>query len=171
MLQIANDSTTPFGVQQNALIQLKNIICKNWKYGSDAELNKSLRFEEEDKIIIINEEEKDHIRKNIFNTYTALTKKLLRKQLSECIRKISKLELSDKFAFIIDEIISSFSSGEDNKIFAGIEVFYHISRIYSFESENYKMPYLNAFNRLNDHLLNFAVGLVDMNTSSMYAIY
>ena len=173
MLQIANDSTTPFGVQQNALIQLKNIICKNWKYGSDAELNKSLRFEEEDKIIIINEEEKDHIRKNIFNTYTALTKKLLRKQLSECIRKISKLELSDKFAFIIDEIISSFSSGEDNKIFAGIEVFYHISRIYSFESENYKMPYLNAFNRLNDHLLNFAVGLIDKmdNSEACYIIY
>merc|ERR1712032_308855 len=173
MLQIANDSTTPFGVQQNALIQFKNIVCKNWKYGADENMNKSLRFGEEEKIIVINEDEKDFIRKNIFSTYTAMTKKLLRKQLSECIRKISKLELSDKFAFIIDEILASFSSGEDNKIFAGIEVFYNISRIYSFESENYKMPYLNAFNKLNDHLLNFAVGLLDKmnNSEASYIIY
>ena len=35
------------------------------------------------------------------------------------------------------------------------------------------MPYLNAFNRLNDHLLNFAVGLVDKmdNTEACYIIY
>lgn len=173
MLQIANDSTTSFGIQQNALIQLKNLICKNWKYGSDSELNKSLRFEEEEKIIVINEEERDFIRKNIFSTYTAMSNKLLRKQLSECIRKISKLELKDKFAFIIDEILASFSSGEDNKIFAGIEIFYNISKIYSFESEIYKLPYLNAFNRLNDHLLNFAVSLVDKmdNIEASYIIF
>jgi hypothetical protein len=173
MLQIANDSTTPFGVQQNALIQLKNIICKNWKYGSDSELNKSLRFEEEEKIIVINEEEKDFLRKNIFRTYTAMSNKLLRKQLSECIKKISKFELSDKFAFIIDEILASFSSGEDYKIFAGIEIFYHISKIFSFETDKYKIPYLNAFNRLNDHLLNFAISLIDKmdNKEASYIIY
>merc|ERR1712032_242579 len=173
MLQIANDSTTPFGVQQNALIQFKNIVCKNWKYGADENMNKSLRFGEEEKIIVINEEEKDFIRKNIFSTYTGMTNKLLRKQLSECIRKISKLELADKFAFIIDEILAAFASGEDNKIFAGIEIFSQISRIFCFESDTYKLPYSNAFNRLNDHLLNFSVGLIEKmdNTDACYIIY
>lgn len=161
MLQIASDQSVPFGVQQNALIQLKNLIVKNWKYGSNQEINKSLRFEEDEKIIVINDEEKDFIRKNIFTSYTNTPQKLLRKQLGECIRKICKLELGDKFSFIIDEILQSFTSGEDKKIFAGIEIFYNISRIFSFESESYKMPYLKAFNILNDHLLNFAVGLVD----------
>merc|ERR1712032_1024321 len=94
MLQISTDNTVSFGVQQNAIIQLKNVICRNWKYGSDTELNKSLRFEEEQEIIVINEEEKDFIRKNIFNSYTLMTNKLLRKQLGECIKKISKLDLS-----------------------------------------------------------------------------
>merc|ERR1712151_82847 len=76
-------------------------------------------------------------------------------------RKISKLELADKFQFIIDEIL------------AGIEIFYNISRVFSFESDEYKKPYLDAFNKVNDHLLNFSVGLVDKmdNSEACYIIY
>merc|ERR1712151_1282622 len=75
MLQISTDNSVSFGVQQNAVIQLKNVITRNWEYGSNSELNKSLRFEEDQEIIIINDEEKDFIRKNIFNSYSLITNK------------------------------------------------------------------------------------------------
>ena len=60
-----------------------------------------MRFEEEEKIIIISEEDKHQIRFNIFDAFLSNKNKLIRKQFSECIKKISKFELGNKFSFVI----------------------------------------------------------------------
>lgn len=174
MLQIAiGGANIPFPIQQNAAIQLKNLVCKNWKYGSNHEVNLSMRFEEDEKIIVISEQDKTHIRNNIFEAFLQINNKLIRKQICECIKKIAKFELSNKFSFVIDNIIKSFASGEDNKIFAGIIIFYNIAKLYSFETGDYKIPYTDAFNKMHDYLMNFIVHLIDNfdNPEACYIIY
>lgn len=173
MLQIAIDSNIPFAVQQNAAIQLKNLVCKNWKFGNDMELNKAMRFEDDEKIIVINELDKDSIRNNIFNAFLLNTNKLIRKQFCECLKKICKFELSNKFSFVIDNIIACFTSGEDAKIFAGVIIFYNISKLFSVESGEYKLPYTNAFLKLHDFLMNFILTLLDKyeNPEACFIIY
>ncbi len=173
MLEIAIDSSVPFAIQQNAAIQLKNLVCKNWKFGNDMELNLAMRFEDDEKIIVISETDKESIRNNIFNACLLNFNKLIRKQLCECIKKISKFELGNKFAFVIDNIISCFTSGEDSKIFTGVIIFYNISKLYSSESGEYKLPYTNAFLKLHDFLMNFILTLLDKfeKPEACYIIY
>ena len=173
MLQIAIDSSAPFAIQQNAAIQLKNLVCKNWKFGNHVELNLAMRFEDDEKIIIISEADKETIRNNIVNAFLLNSNKLIRKQFCECIKKICKFELGDKFAFVIDNIISCFTSGEDSKIFAGVIIFYNISKLYSVESGDYKLPYTKAFLKLHDFLMNFILTLLDKfeNLEACYIIY
>lgn len=173
MLQIAIDSSAPFAIQQNAAIQLKNLVCKNWKFGSNIELNLAMRFEDDEKIIVISDADKESIRNNIFNAFLLNSNKLIRKQLCECIKKICKFELGNKFAFVIDNIVSCFTSGEDSKIFAGVVIFYNISKLYSVESGEYKIPYTNAFLKLHDFLMNFILTLLDKfeNPEACFIIY
>jgi len=173
MLQISIDTNVPFAIQQNAAIQLKNLVCKNWKYGNNIELNMAMRFEEDEKIIIISDSDKESIRNNIFNSFLLQNNKLIRKQFCECIKKICKFELKDKFAFVIDNIISCFLSGEDDKIFAGVMIFYNISKLFSIESGEYKIPYTQAFLRLHDFLMNFILTLLEKldNPEACFIIY
>lgn len=132
-----------------------------------------MRFEEEEKIIIISEEDKQQIRFNIFEAFLSNKNKLIRKQFSECIKKISKFELGNKFSFVIDNIIHCFQSQEDNKIFAGIIIFYNISKLYAYETGEYKQPYVDAFAKLHDYLMNFILGLIDKfeNSEACFIIY
>lgn len=173
MLQIAIDSSAPFAIQQNAAIQLKNLVCKNWKFGNDMELNLAMRFEDDEKIIVISDADKESIRNNIFNAFLLNSNKLIRKQFCECIKKICKFELGNKFSFVIDNIISCFTSGDDSKIFAGVIIFYNISKLYSVESGDYKLPYTSAFLKLHDFLMNFILTLLDKfeNPEACYIIY
>jgi len=173
MLQIAIDYNFPFAVQQNAAIQLKNLVCKNWKFGNDIDLNTAMRFEEDEKIIVISEADKEAIRLNIFNAFLLNSNKLIRKQFCECIKKICKFELGNKFSFVIDNIIDCFTSGEDSKIFAGVIIFYNISKLYSVESGEYKLPYSKAFIKLHDFLMNFILTLLDKfeNPEACFIIY
>ncbi len=173
MLQIATDANIPFVIQQNASIQLKNFVCRNWKYGENTELNLAMRFEDDEKIIVITDSDKQNIRNNIFNGFLVNNNKLIRKQFCECIKKICKFELKDKFSFVIDNIVSCFTSNDDSKIFAGVIIFYNISKLFSVESGEYKIPYTNAFLRLHDYLMNFIITLLDKfdNPEACYIIY
>ncbi len=99
--------------------------------------------------------------------------KQIRKQFCKCIKKICKLKLKDKFSFVIDNIVKCFTSKDDSKIFDGVIIFYNISKLFSFELGEYKIPYTNAFLRLHDYLMNFIVTLLDKfdNLEACYIIY
>lgn len=161
LLQISADTKNSFEIQQNASIQLKNFVKHFWKFSEDTNVNLSLKYEEDEKIIVIPEQDKAFIRNNIFEAFLANENKLIRKQYSECIKKIAKYELKNKFNFIIDKIIECFESGIDNKIFAGIIIFYNIAKIFSFETGDLKEPYTQALYRTHDYLVNFVPGLLE----------
>lgn len=155
------DLKNSFEIQQNAAIQLKNFVNKFWKYTEDTNINITIKYEDDEKIIIIPEQDKAFIRNNIFEAFLSNENKLIRKQYSECIKKIAKYELKDKFEFIIDKIIECFISGIDNKIFTGIIIFYNIAKVYSFESGDLKKPYIHALYKTHDYLINFIPGLLE----------
>jgi len=160
LLQISADPKNAFEIQQNAAIQLKNFV-KLWKFTEDTNINLTLKYEEDEKIIIIPEQDKAFLRNNIFEAFLTNENKLIRKQYSECIKKIAKYEMKNKFKFIIDKIIGCFESGIDDKIFAGIIIFYNIAKVFSFESGDLKDPYMQAFYKTHDYLINFIPGLLE----------
>lgn len=161
MLRISADTNNPFEIQQNASIQLKNFVKSYWKFGENSQINMSLLYEEDEKIIVISENDKAFMRDNIFEAFLSNQSKLIRKQYCECIKKIAKFELSNKFSFIIDKIIECFNSNEDEKIFAGIIIFYTIAKTFSLDSGDLKTPYVAAFQKVHDYLLNFIPNLLE----------
>jgi len=101
------------------------------------------------------------LRNNIFEAFLTNENKLIRKQYSECIKKIANYELGNKFFFIIDKIIECFNSGLDNKIFAGIIIFYNITKTFSFGSKEQKIHFKKALDKIHDYLINFIPGLLE----------
>lgn len=173
LLQISADIQNSFEIQQNAAIQLKNFVTKFWKFTENHQKNLSFRYEEDEKIIIIPSEDKSYIRNNILEAVFANQNKLIRKQYSECIKKISLYELGKDFNFIINRIEECFNSGNEDKIFAAIFVFSNIAKVFSFESGDIATPYENAFIKMHDYLINFLPHLLDNfeNEKACYIAY
>ena len=65
LLKISSDDNLSLDIKQNAGIQLKNYVSKFWKFGENQEINKQLRFDEEDPIVFIRKDDKDLIKSNI----------------------------------------------------------------------------------------------------------
>jgi len=87
--------------------------------------------------------------------------KLIRKQYSECIKKISLYELGKDFKFIINSIEDCFNSRDDDKIYGAIIVFCNIAKVFSYESGDIAAPYVEAFNRMHDYFINFLPHLLN----------
>ena len=69
LLEICCDINKKYSseIELNAAIQLKNYINSYWKFTNNESYNKSLIFDDE-KIIIISDEDKNYIRNNIIDS-------------------------------------------------------------------------------------------------------
>jgi hypothetical protein len=70
-------------IRQNSAIQLKNFVHNFWKFGENPEINRQLRFDEEEPLIVISKEDKGLIKTNIVNILTNCQSKPLMYDISK----------------------------------------------------------------------------------------
>ena len=154
----SKDGNIPNPISQAAAITLKNYINSNWKFGEDEKLNNQLCFEG-DEIIVISKEDKDFIRKNILEGVLYVVEKenvMILKQFNQCVLKILKSDYKDIWQNdFMNFVIKCINSQNQKYIYAGIILFYQLSKIFEFEdSKNIKI-FNEALKLVNDKFLLF----------------
>ena len=152
------DGTISNPICQGAAISLKNYITSNWKYGEDSNLNAQLCFDE-DKIIVISKEDKDFIRKNILDGVIYIVESenvQILKQLNQCVKKILKSDYKDIWKNdFMDCVLKCINSQNQKQIYAGILLFYQLSKIYEFEDSHNQTIYGESLQLVNDKFIYF----------------
>ena len=145
-------------VSLSAAIQLKNYINSNWKFGDNAEENKSLCFENTP-IIVISKEDKNFIRNNILEGMVYIVEKenvKVLKQFCQCVKKILKLDYTNNWKNNFDEfLIKCFNTPNQKVIYAGILLLYQLSKLFQFEDKEHQKIYNEVLIKINDKLLYF----------------
>ena len=145
-------------ISLNASIQLKNYINSNWKYGHNEEQNKYLCFDN-DKIIVISDEDKNFIRNNILEGMVYVVEKenvKVLKQFCQCVKKIIKLDYLNIWNKIYDEFLIKCLNTQNQKvIYAGILLLYQLSKLFQFEDAEKQKIYNEILIKINEKLLFF----------------
>ena len=153
------DGSISNDISLGAAIQLKNYINSYWKYGEDKEMNANLCFEKEDIIIVISNEDKEFIRKNILEGIIYIVEKenvKILKQLSQSVKKILKLDFKNIWKNdFMQCVINCINSQNQKQIYAGIILFYQLSKIYEFEDEENQSIYGECFKLVNEKFIYF----------------
>lgn len=160
LLKVSSDQTFPQNVQQNAAIQLKNFVASYWKFGENETLNNCLVFEKDDKIITINETEKQLIRENIIDLLSLCQMKSIRRLYNEIIKKIVKLDFPQKWTNFLEKIILSLSSNDERKIFGALNAFGQLSKLHEFDSGTSKKFYNDSISQIEPILINLMIPIV-----------
>jgi len=155
-------------VELNAAIQLKNFINSNWKFINNESYNKNLVFDDE-KIIIINDDDKNYIRNNIIDAVIYIigieNAKIL-KQLNQCIKKILKFDFENLWhEDYMKKVINCFISNNEKQTYAGIILFHQLSKLYEYEDSEKQSIYNSYFEQVNPHFLNFISQCNDLNNN------
>ena len=87
----------------------------------------------------------------MFSISTGDTK--LMKQYDQVIKKVSKYDFEFWKEDFMTKIIEFFNSNDENGVFTGIMAFSQISKVFEFESGDYKESYKKAFEILNPYFL------------------
>ena len=142
----------------NAAIQLKNYINSYWRYGNDEKENQQLSFDNE-KIIVISEEDKNFIRSQILEGVVYIVDKeniSILKQFNQCVKKILKFDYKMKWkADFVQAIIKCFDSKNQKQIYAGIMLLYQLSKLFEYEDAENQKIYNEVLIKINDKLLFF----------------
>ena len=152
------EGNIPNPISQVAAITLKNYINSNWKFGDDNKMNTQLCFEGNE-IIVISNEDKDFIRKNILEGVLYVVEKenvMILKQFNQCVKKILKLDYKEIWQNdFMNFVINCVGSQEQKHIYAGILLFYQLSKIYEFEDSKNVEIFNEALKLVNDKFLLF----------------
>ncbi len=135
-------------------------------------MNKSLCFEDGENILIIPQEDKQYLRSHILDAlvFSIKSEKLV-KQLNQVIYKMAKLEFRTVWKEeFMTKIIEYFKSMDDSKIYAGVIAFFQISKIFEFESGDYKSDYNTSLEHINAYLISFLNNLYS-TLSNSHAAY
>ena len=145
-------------ISLNAAIQLKNYINSYWRYGDNEEINKSLCFDKE-QIIVISNEDKNFIRNNILEGVLYIVEKeniKILKQFIQCVKKLLKLDYKDIWNnYFIECIIKCFNSQNQKVIYAGILLFFQLSKLFQYEGKEEQKMYNEVLIKVNNKLLFF----------------
>ena len=157
-IAINKEGTIPNNISHMASIQLKNYINSFWKYGNDEEMNKNLCFEG-DKIIVISDKDKNFIRINILEAVRHVIEiedvKIM-KQLNQCVKKIIKLDFKSIWKNdFMQFVLNSINTENQKHIYAGIILFYQLSKLYEYEDDENKIIYSEAFEAVNDKFIYY----------------
>ena len=170
LLTIALNSENKFPetISHNASIQLKNYINSYWKYGSNPETNKSLCFDNE-KIIIISDEDKNFIRTKILEGVIYIVEKenvKILKQFNQCVKKILKLDYKDIWNnSFVECLIKCFNTQNQKIIYAGIMLLYQLSKLYQYEDKENMAIYNEVLVKINDKILFFMNECKNLNNN------
>ena len=155
-------------ISLNASIQLKNYINSFWK--NNKNINNNNLGDEEN--IIINEENKKYLRLKIFDAMLFIIEienTSILKQLNQCLKEIlkydfreNKIEYNKEF---INKVIICLSSNNLKQMYAGINLFYQLSKVFEFDNKEHQKIYNEELIRVNDYLLSTLYECKDINNS------
>jgi len=155
-------------ISLNASIQLKNYINSFWK--NKKNINTNNLGEEEN--IVIDEENKKYLRLKILEAviYIIEIENIsILKQLNQCLKKILKydfrenrIEYNKEF---INKVIICLSSNNLKYIYAGINLFYQLSKVFEFDNKEHQKIYNEELIKANDCLLSTLYECKDLNNS------
>ena len=155
-------------ISLNASIQLKNYINSFWKNNKNINTNNL----EEKENIIIDEENKKYLRLKILDAMIYIIEIeniCILKQLNQCLKKIlkydfreNKIEYNKEF---INKVIICLSSNNLKNIYAGINLFYQLSKVFEFDNKEYQKIYNEELIKVNDYLLSTLYECKDINNS------
>ena len=167
-LALNKDNQFSDNIALMAAIQLKNYINSYWKFGNDAKENQQLSFDNE-KIIVISEEDKDFIRKHILEGVVYIVdkeNKLILKQFNPSVKKILKLDYKTKWnTDFVEVLIKCFESQNQKQIYAGIMLFYQLSKLFEYEDAENQKIYNEVLIKINNKLLLFLSECKDLNNN------
>ena len=158
----------PEEISLNAAIQLKNYISSYWKY---SEKNKNINNNENDnEYLIISEEDKKYIRIKILEAMAYIVNieniKIM-KQLNQCVKYILKYDFREKNINynkdFINKIILYLNSKDLKQTYAGIILFYQLSKIFEFDNEDSQKIYDQELIKVNTYLLSSLYECKDIN--------
>lgn len=156
LLIICTNSENAFGIRQISAIQFKNFVESYWKFSSDQTLNKAMIISEQDRIIVIANEEKKLIRDQIIKVTGEFSDKSIMKLFVEAIKKILKFDFVVHWkAQFVNDIKTLFESKNESKIYCGITIFYQLAKIYEFETARNRADYEECFVQLFSYLSEF----------------
>jgi len=152
----------------NAAIQLKNYISSYWKNTIN---NNNINNDPED--IIINDEDKNNLRIRILDAVIYVIEienfKIL-KQFNQCVKKILKNDCKDKkidyIKVFINKVITCLNSKNLKQTYAGIILFYQLSKIFEFDNEENQKIYNEELVKVNNYLLSSLYECKDINNST-----
>jgi hypothetical protein len=111
-------------------------------------------------MIVIPSNDKAEIRNNILQALLHTNNHLILKQLNQCVKKILKYDFEKNWEGFTPTVINFFNSGEDKGIYTGIIAFHQLSKLYEFETGEYKKNYNIAFDAAHPFFLAFLDNLV-----------
>ena len=108
-------------VKVNSAVQVKNFVDAYWKFSSNLDEIKNHITSDDDKVIIISNEEKLNTMSRIIEITGNCTDKPTMKLLSEAIRKIFKFQFNNEWKDqAMSSIFSLFESNNESKIYSGL---------------------------------------------------
>ena len=166
LLQIACDFNKEFSeeISLNAAIQLKNYINLYWKNKPNKNINKD--------DILINEEDKQYLKIKILDAVIFIIEKdniKILKQFNQCVKKILKYDFKEKNIEynkdFMNKVVFCLNSNNLKQIYAGIILFYQLSKIFEFDNEENQKIYDIELNKVNNYLLSSLYKCEDINNS------
>ena len=150
----------------NAAIQLKNYISSYWP---NPEGKKPIN-NKENEYIIINEEDKKYIRIKILEAVIYVVHieniKIL-KQLNQCVKYILNNDFREKNINynkdFINKILECLNSKDLKQTYAGIILFYQLSKIFEFDNDDNQKIYEQELIKVNSYLLSSLYECKDIN--------
>ena len=169
LLTIACNTNKEFSdeISLNAAIQLKNYINLCWNNNNQNGDNIN-----DGDYIIINEDDKKYLRSKIPDAVIYMIEienvKIL-KQLNQCVKKICKNDFKEKKVDynkeFMNKVITCLNSKNLKQTYAGIILFYQLSKIFEFDSEDNQKIYNEELIKVNDYLLSSLYECKDINNS------
>ena len=161
-----NNKEFPEEICLNAAIQLKNYINSYWRNSE----NKKNINNNDSEYIVINEEDKKYIRIKILEAVVYIVNieniKIL-KQLNQCVKNILKYDFKEKNINynkdFINKIVLCLTSKDLKQTYAGIVLFYQLSKIFEFDSEENQKIYEQELIKVNTYLLSSLYECKDIN--------
>lgn len=148
-------------VRLTAALQMKNYIDFNWKFNDNMEYNKALILNEKDEIIVIPSNDKALLKDEIVQIIGKCEFKPLLKTLIESTNKVIKFDFVAWRNKLMSDITVLLNSNDESQIYAGLSLYYEITKVYEFETNTNRALYLETFNNILPGITAFADNLKD----------
>lgn len=155
-------------VNQAAAIQFKNMAEIHWRFKDETHARDVTQVGY--RFIIIQDEDKQHVRGNIMNIIMNCTNDHVKSQLNYAVECIVRIDYPDKWPTLTDHIKELIETDEEIKILTGLEALKSICKRFEFEYDIGRAPLDTIVNNLFPRLEQIVELLSEINNSTSFEI-